>query len=40
MPSTMSLVTSTGDLRPGTAAAVMTTSLAATTRAIVSRCLR
>ena len=38
MPATISAVTRTGAVRPGTSAVVMTTSLAATTRVIVSRC--
>jgi hypothetical protein len=40
MPATMSAVTSTGAFFPGTAAVVMTTSLPATTLAIISRCRR
>ena len=38
MPFTISAVTSTGDCFPGTTAAVMTTSLSATTRPKSSRC--
>ena len=37
MPRTISAVMSTGAFRPGIAAVVMTTSLAATTLAIASR---
>ena len=37
MPATISRVTSAGDFLPGTTAAVITTSLSATTRASSSR---
>ena len=40
MPRTASAVISRGEGLPGIAAVVMHTSLAATTRAINSRCLR
>ena len=40
MPVTISAVTNTGDFLPGMAAVVITTSCSATTRVIISRCLR